>query len=212
MTSRFQSEISLGPTLPDFTQEQVKNEPMLFNCDVDFARKIGGPVTNAFIDALPQQYQYGVIDTRVHMLIPGWYPCIPGWHHDDVPRSTPTGQPNYNNPEYFSRHCCALINAAVAPTEFLLGSVQVPTPPDGQVIYRVWDDYLEGTGIEEGRRFSAPDRQLIFFDANTFHRGVAAVSSGWRWFGRISINTNRKPTNEIRRQVQVYMGAVNAGW
>jgi len=211
-TQKFSSAVQFGNVLPEFTQDQVKNEPMLFSCDTDFASQHGGPITRAFINALPLSFLRGVIDTRVHMLMPGWYPCIPGWHHDDVPRSTSSGQPNYETPEYVSRHCCALVNAEVAPTEFLVGDISVPVPQPGQVVYHVWDEHLEGAGRKDGNRVSAPDRRLIFFDADTFHRGVAAVSTGWRWFGRISIDTARKPANEIRKQVQVYMSAINSGW
>lgn len=210
---RFTSHATFGARLKKYTQEQVKNEPMLFNCDVPHAFELGGPIIRDFICNLsPDFQQRGVIDTRVHMLMPGWYPCIPGWHHDDVPRSTPTGQPNYQNPEYFAKHCLALVNAEIAPTEFLLGDIEVPEPDISGTVYYQWDNYLEHMGKQQGSRIKAEDRQLIYFDAATFHRGVQAQSTGWRWFGRVSIDTARKATNEIRRQVQVYMAVPNAGW
>lgn len=209
----FSSRFSLGPTMADFSQADVKNEPMLFNCDTHAAAELGGPITREFLRLLaPEFREHGVVDTRSHMLMPGWYPCIPGWHHDDVPRSTRTGQPDYANPAYFSRHCMALVNGDVCPTEFLVGDIEVPEPNIARVIYRDWDDHLESQGKQQGQRVSAPDRQLVYFDCNTFHRGTAAVASGWRWFGRVSIDTARKPTNELRRQVQIYMGVVNSGW
>lgn len=210
---KFKSDITFGPQLSSYGEAAVKDEPMLFNCDVETAVRLGGPITHDFISQLaPAFRERAVIDTRVHMLMPGWYPCIPGWHHDDVPRYTRTGQPDYANPAYFSRHCMALVNSDICPTEFLLGEVTVPEPDMDRVVYKDWDDYLEGPGRDQGRRVSAPDRQLIYFDAASFHRGVTAKANGWRWFGRASIDTDRKPTNELRRQVQVYMGVVNAGW
>ena len=209
----FSSRFSLGPTMADFSQADVKNEPMLFNCDTRAAAELGGPITREFLRLLaPEFREHGVVDTRSHMLMPGWYPCIPGWHHDDVPRSTRTGQPNYVNPAYFSRHCMALVNGDVCPTEFLIGDIEVPEPDIARVIYRDWDDHLESQEKQQGQRVSAPDRQLVYFDCDTFHRGTAAVAGGWRWFGRVSIDTARKPTNELRRQVQIYMGVVNSGW
>lgn len=121
---KFQSQFSNGPKMTDFSQAEVKNEPMMFNCDARAAAELGGPST----------------------------------------------------------------------------------------IYKDWDEYLNGCGKEQGKRLQAPTNQLIYFDAHTFHRGTSAVANGWRWFGRVSIDTGRKPTNEVRRQVQVYMGVVNAGW
>jgi hypothetical protein len=210
---RFTSAVTYGPLLRSFTQLEVKNEPMLFNCDTSAAAELGGPITRDFLSMLdPEFRERGIVDTRVHMLMPSWYPCIPGWHHDDVPRSTRTGQPNYLNPQYTSRHCMALINGSISPTEFLLGDIEVPKPDIDRVIYKDWDDHLEGAGRHQGSRISAPDHQLLYFDMHSFHRGSSAVANGWRWFGRVSIDTERKPTNEVRQQVQVYLGVVNSGW
>lgn len=77
--------------------EIVKNEPMLFSCDLDATRELGGPITRAWLDAILTDASIGpyIIDTRVHMLMPGFWPCIPGWHHDDVPREREDGQPDY---------------------------------------------------------------------------------------------------------------------
>lgn len=209
----FQSKISYGPELSVFTQAQVKDEPMLFNCDTEAAYRLGGPITRQFLSRLaPDFRERGIVDTRVHMLMPGWYPCIPGWHHDDVPRSTATGQPNYSTPEYRAKHCLALVNAEICPTEFLVGDIDVPMPDINRTIYKEWDDYLQGPGQHQGLRLTAPDLRLVYFDCDTFHRGTRAISAGWRWFGRVSIDTGRKPTNELRKQVQAYLGVVNSGW
>lgn len=215
----FPSYVIRGSRMSQYSDEQVKNEPMFFNCSLKFALENGGPITKEFISKLQghvlgkKWLEEGVLDSRVHMLMPGWYPCIPGWHHDDVPRSTADGQPNYKNPEYRSVHCLALVNAHVAPTEFLVGKIEVPEPERGRVIYEQWDSYLMHEKCDGGgKRIKADEDRLYFFNCDTFHRGTAAVENGWRWFGRVSINTNRKPTNEIRKQVQVYMSAINAGW
>ena len=210
----FQSQVTIGADMAKYTDEEIKNEPMFFNCSILFALKEGGPITKEFISHLPDRFiAEGILDSRVHMLMPGWYPCIPGWHHDDVPRSTLTGQPNYIDPEYHSLHCLALVNSDVAPTEFMISnknqSIKVPTPDPSRVTYEHWNEYL--TLQPQGKTIQAGDK-LYFFDCDTFHRGTAAIKSGWRWFGRVSINTDRKPTNETRRQTQVYMSAVNAGW
>ncbi len=108
MSYHFNSRFEVGPEFGDFDQAAVKNEPMLFNCDFRTAYEIGGPITRAFLDAIECDGYGGIIDTRVHMLMPVWFPCIPGWHHDDVPRSRPDGQPNYESPEHHTRHVMGL--------------------------------------------------------------------------------------------------------
>lgn len=201
----FRSRAAIGEALPHFSEEEIKAEPMLFNCTVEAARYLGGPITRAFIeigDFTPR----AIIDTRSHMLMPGWYPSIPGWHHDDVPRTRSDGQPDYDAPAYRSLHTLALVNGEVCPTQFATGSISLPRVPLGGTIYREWHPLVE-KAVQDGSLtlMEAPSNRLIFFDWQTFHQGRPAVRSGWRWFGRASERTNRRATNEIRRQVQVYL-------
>jgi hypothetical protein len=213
MEFHFDSGVRFGAQLPEFSEAQVKNEPMLFRCSVESARELGGDITRAFLDALNYWGEDGIIDTRVHMLMPGWYPCIPGWHHDDVPRSREDRQPNYVNPEYRAEHAMALINGDICPTEFAIGKCTMPDVPLGQTIYKIWNDYIVGL-IEYGtlERVEAPSNRLVFFDCDTFHQGAVTRKKGWRWFGRITRGSKLKVANEVRRQVQVYMPFPTQGW
>lgn len=215
----------LGDFAPDLPDGAIKDEPMFFNSDPDYAWEKGGPITRAFLEALPTDWMFAetVFDSRVHMLMPGWFPAIPGYHHDDVPRPpipvgqhfATAGQPDYDNPRYRSEHILGLVNAHIAPTQFALGQCTMPSVPEGELIYRRWHEEVERL-LAEGamERVSAPDRKLVAFDCDTFHQGTKAISNGWRWFGRISRNTDRAKTitNEIRRQVQVYLEFPMEGW
>lgn len=221
---QFSSKMQLGsPFATDVSESQIQAEPMFFNCDCDFAYEHGGPITKSFIDALPPEYRKGVFDSRTHMLMPGWYPAIPGYHHDDVPRPPievgkhfiTAGQPDYDNPRYNSRHCMGLVNAHIAPTEFAIGECTMPKIEDGELIYRRWHNEVLSL-LERGEMelVKAADRTLMFFDCQTFHQGSKAVSNGWRWFGRVSIDTDRVKTvtNQIRHQSQVYLEFPMEGW
>lgn len=206
------------------SNDLIKEEPMFFNSDLNYAYENGGKITRSFIDNLPKDWLENVVfDSRIHMLMPGWYPAIPGYHHDDVPRPIiPTGQhfatagqPDYDNPRYKSEHILGLVNADICPTEFALGKCTMPKIEDGELIYRAW--HKEVLRLLEGgelTHFKAQDRKLYYFDCNTFHSGRQAVSNGWRWFGRVSRNTDRvnEITNEIRKQVQVYLEFPMEGW
>jgi hypothetical protein len=223
---RFDSRMTpLLPFAQDIENSAIKDEPMFFNSDLAFAYAQGGPITRSFIDALDSEWrdQPAVFDSRVHMLMPGWYPAIPGFHHDDVPRPAipvgqhfvTAGQPDYDAPRYHSRHILGLVNADVAPTDFAIGKCTMPEIADGDLIYRAWHAEVERLlAAGEMERVAAPDRTLVHFDWQAFHTGVPAVSNGWRWFGRVSFNTDRtdKITNEIRRQVQVYLEFPMEGW
>lgn len=213
---KFNSDWLLGPKLNKFAQEDIKNEPMLFSCDIYSAYKLGGKITHDFLDALRNSMGLPegiIIDSRVHMLMPGWFPCIPGFHHDDVPREREDGQPNYIDPSYQSSHCLALYNGEIAPTEFAIGEAEFSDIPLGQKCYKIWHNEVEEK-ISQGilKREIAPSERIIHFDWNTWHQGVRAVANGWRFFIRASWNTERQPANEVRRQVQVYLEKPMEGW
>lgn len=208
------------------SNSDIKNEPMFFNCDLNFAWDKGGEITRSFITNLPTEWQQDegiVFDSRVHMLMPGWYPAIPGFHHDDVPRPDipagqhflTAGQPDYDNPRYLSEHILGLVNADICPTHFALGECVMPQIPDGELIYRHWHNEVEKL-IDKGemQRVAIRDRMLTAFDWQTFHTGEKAIHSGWRWFGRVSRNTDRvkKITNEVRVNAQVYLEFPTQGW
>lgn len=220
----FNSQIKkVGDFKSDWTTAEIKNEPMFFNCDLHFAYQNGGGITRDFIRSLPKGWEKAVIDTRVHMLMPGWYPAIPGGHHDDIPRPIigpgqhfiTAGQPDYDNPRYHAEHIMGLVNADICPTYFALGTMTMPAIPEGELIYREWHKEVErAIANEEADTYQAESGKLIYFDWQTFHTGQKTKLSGWRWFARISRNTDRQKqiTNEIRNQVQVYMEFPMEGW
>jgi hypothetical protein len=209
----------------EFEQDVIKNEPMFFNSSIEFAYKNGGNITRNFINNLPNEYHNGVFDSRVHMLMPGWFPAIPGYHHDDVERPIniapgkhflTAGQPNYDNQTKFSKHIIALVNGNICPTKFVVGECTPPVIFDAEeIIYKIWHNHIVKE-IKAGNLLEVDihSNHLIQFDCNTFHTASSAIDSGWRWFGRVSINTNRqnKITNEIRKQVQVYLEYPMQGW
>ncbi len=213
---KFNSQIKeRGSFNPGYDQETIKNEPMFFNCDLDFAYKNGKDITRRFINGLPDDWNNcnPVIDSRVHMLMEGWYPCIPGYHHDDIPRSRADGQPNYDRPEYKSEHMMGLVNGEICPTLYAIGKHTLPKTEG--VIYKTWHGIVESQ-IKDGilKTEEARSGKYIEFDWQSMHTGQRAKKDGWRWFIRLSRNTDRqkKMTNEIRRQVQVYLEFPTQGW
>lgn len=223
---KFESNIQkLNKFALNISNDEIKKEPMFFNSDLEFAYNNGGSITKSFIDNLPNDWkdQNVVLDSRIHMLMPGWYPAIPGWHHDDVPRPIiPTGQhfitagqPDYDNQRYFSEHILGLVNADICPTAFAKGICLMPAIPEGELIYRQWHKEVEEL-IEDNilQKELSEDRQLYKFDWQTFHTGTGAIQHGWRWFGRVSRKTERvhNITNEIRVNAQVYLEFPMEGW
>jgi len=210
------SEIKLGLKLKPYPDEVLKLEPMFFNSDAEFCCHHSIGPTYDFLMGLESHgidLNSIVIDSRLHMLMPGWYPCIPGFHHDDVPRERSDKQPEYNNPSYRSKHALILYNGDICPTEFALGECEFTNPENHSVVYKEWHkEVIQHCNNGKLIRCNADPNQIIFFDDRTWHQGTQAIKNGWRLFIRASWDTNRIPTNEIRNQVQVYMDNPHMGW
>lgn len=215
---KFKSEIrDLGmfrEVEPD--QSIIKNEPMFFNSSPEFAYKFGGLITKSFLAPLMTEWWEGaVFDSRVHMLMKDWYPAIPGYHHDDVPRTRKDRQPNYDTPEYKSEHICGLVNGTICPTQFAIGEASMSVVPEGQLIYRQWHKEV-CEQLEKGtlQLVECPSLHWIYFNWQTFHQGRKAIASGFRWFGRLSRKTERSKhiTNEIRVNCNCYLEFPMEGW
>lgn len=207
---KFHPEFKVIGNMPDFDESIIKKEPMFFSSEKQFVLENAGPITTEFVKTHLSDHDDWIIDSRVHMLMEGFYPCIPGWHHDDVPRNTPNGQPNYDNPDYKAIHRMALIGKS-SFTQFLNASSTMPAPREGQKTYGYWNRIIEDETFDEWI-YTAKSGEVIDFTWQDFHRGMPATESCWRWFIRASRNTDRKIINEIRTQVQVYLEDPVAGW
>jgi hypothetical protein len=200
--------------LHTWSQDQVKQETMLFSASFNYAAAHGGPITQDFLRGLPLGGD-PIIDSRVHMLMPGWYPCIPGWHLDDVPRTREDGQPDHAHPAYRSSNIMAIVGDA-SITEFIEGELDLSDVPLREgAVYGQWNarinKMLAGADCKIAVR-QVPESTVIAFDYGAFHRGVPATKFGWRFFIRANYNTARECKNEIRRQTQVYLPVPEAGW
>lgn len=108
-----------------------------------------------------------------------------------------------------------LINAEFCPTEFTVGECVMPAVPEGRLIYREWHlKILELLKKGKMKSIKAPSGKLIQFNWQTFHQATKANGSGWRWFIRLTRNSDtvKTPKNEIRKQVQVYLEFPMEGW
>jgi hypothetical protein len=209
----FDSGFSVEAKLPRFLEQDVKNEPMIFSGDYEFSMTHGGPITRAFLSRLPNRYC--LIDSRTHMLMPGWYPCIPGWHLDDVPRTRPDGQPDHLHPAYKAYNIMAIVGDA-SVTEFITGQLALEDIGFYEgAVYGKWNAEINRRLAEPGCTIAltkVPESTMVTMPFGSFHRGSPATKNGWRFFIRANFNTARKASNEIRNQVQVYLPVPEAGW
>lgn len=202
--------------------DYVKHEPMFFQADLKFAWKHGGPITRHFVSQTMNYLRQinvdpfeanAFLDSRVHMLMPGWWPCIPGWHHDDVERSRDDGQPNYRTASYRPEFLMGIVGSADCPTEFAVGTFNLCEPEQCEVVYKQWHPMVDAMVDLKWSRVRVEPNRLYRFTDRDFHQGTACTNTGWRWFGRVTLgNPTVKPANEIRRNANVYMEHPMEGW
>ena len=199
------------------TIEEITNEQMLFQASPEFAWDNGGPITREVLEALTSHVPleptlpdcpHPVIDTKVHMLMPGHTPAIPGWHCDHTPRSDYNSHPDplRANPAQDSYTVLVGSEKRIAPTLFVAEPLTIPFDPQ-----RVWascHDFVEAAA-DRVSIVEADDGQLLWFGGRTLPRASAARTRGWRWFFRLSF-VSTPPQDQIRRQVMVYAPA--GGW
>ena len=225
----------IGPSIANnksLLTKLIQQEPMLFGAEAKFADKQGGPLTDLALLALEN---IGVdrtdllVDTRSHMLKPGWFPAIPGWHCDEVPRGK-DGQPDIDLIpgclEDRPKHFLIVLDAGTcAMTHFLSKDFDddpaavIRSACSGDLSNTYKTDTVWGRCDKHIRAWAFPDEiepalsgHLYEFDQFDFHTATSAKLDGWRWFFRATTKSKRPVANEIRRQVQVYLGNENGGW
>jgi len=188
------------------SQDEIRHLPQFYRADPELVHRRGGPFLRSFLERAPlPRTRYVSIDTKVHMLMPGFHACIPGWHCDDFHRPG-GGPPDLAGIERaWSEHVALTVGETALP-EFVLGPLELPAPaalqPNGRPLYALYHDAIEAL---RPRVASPASGQMVAFSCLDFHRGTPAGRRGWRLFARITASDHREPRNEIRTQTQVYL-------
>lgn len=219
----FISDIKTLGQMPAFSMLEIRDEPMLFSCDLRTSRDLAGPIGNAFLDVVRDSgfFEYCpndlhlVFDSRVTLTMPGMYPSIPGWHCDDFNRDISASrfaQPKLADRDKRIRHCMTIVGEGDKPissTEFVI-TPSVVVDLDTENVWHSLDQHINCSKSDiQTRRIN--NLEVIYFSQDTIHRATPAINGGWRFFGRVS-HTYRKPANELRKQVQVFVDINSNGW
>lgn len=212
MIHTFRPDYQVVNRVPQAYPDEIIGEPMLFSAEPIFAYRKGGPVTRRILDALPEDAWFPdfgrhiVIDTRLHMLMPGMYPAIPGWHCDAWPRGK-EGQPDTRDSligRKGIRHWVCIIGEP-SFTEFAADEVKIVLDKD-----HVWRSVSKGVDGAPIATDFARDGEVVEFGIDQLHRATPADRHGWRFFLRLS-HYQFEAQNQIRKQVQVYT-TEHGGW
>jgi len=193
----------------------VRGYPQLLRGTPAFADGLGHAGLSRLIrfasPALRRKWDYISIDTRLSMLMPGMYPCIPGWHCDDFYRPT-GGQPNLENAPP-AEHVCIVIGNC-SRTRFVAGPIELPLPSatdleGGRTVYGVMHRRIEQA---QPATMLVSSGEAWRFSPLTWHRGEPATEMGWRYFLRLTGSNHWTPLNQTRTQTQVYLTEPFRGW
>jgi hypothetical protein len=202
--------------------------PQFWRAGLDMACRLSPYPIRRFIDEALDDvgrnhgWLHASIDSRTHLLMPGMYPCIPGWHCDDFYRpDSAKGQPDLVNvaEKAPSVHYAMVLDVGTGSlTEFLTRPMVDPgydaclfgrQPHDPATLYAKAHEWIER---EKEPRRAVESGEVVRFDPLAFHRGMPATGQGWRHFVRLTLSNHYGPKDEVRTQTQVYLVDPFGGW
>ena len=222
--------LTFGNRIEQPSQELIRNTLGLVNASVEDALRYGGDITREAIGAmeLRNDHRYVIVDVKVHMLMPGFYAAIPGWHTDGVPRGldgNPLSKalPNLHAQEqielgrYAGRRPTRyhmIVTGTGCLTEFVGAPYEFPVDlgEPQATLYADMNRHVEGTAPAT---ISVPSCRVTEFDWWDIHRGVEATQHEWRYFIRVAEIDIAIPERDLRKvirtQHQVY-APQHFGW
>jgi hypothetical protein len=219
--------VKVGNSIATPTQDAIENTFNLRQVSLEDAMRYGGSITR---DAIGAMEFHGdrrniIVDTKVHFLMPGMCPAIPGWHTDGVPRGiygnpAGTGRPNLGIQEMglqSAPHYHLLVTGEHCPTRFVNEPVEIPTMDlvNGELytnMTRIINQKIEHTGLNV---FDSPANTVLEWDWWNIHTAQLATARGWRYLIRVTetdhIEPRTNPADFIRTQNNVY-APMDFGW
>lgn len=200
----------------DIQDIRGEREKMIYQGSIGFARELGGSWTGQCLNILKdkldeQDYKDLRIDTRVHMLKPGWFPCIPGWHTDFIRRSEDGDLQFQPEQDKDVRHFALCSHQ---PTTIFLRNRNIELEDEN------WGDISRDIETRIQKRFLNPFQvdpgNLIEFNSLELHKGTKCEQAGWRYFFRATLfpegdERRGEYANKRRWQTQVY-SPEHKGW
>jgi hypothetical protein len=217
---------TFGKAIEQPSQELIKNTLGLHRASLEDAIRYGGELTRAALSAMDLTFskKYILVDTKVHMLMPGMCPAIPGWHTDGVPRGEALIPEGKGNPDIYAQEQMdapvfhLLVTGTSCLTSFLKDrdvNLMVPDVPDRKLYSMVTQQVREKVASGELQTYEAPSCTPVKWDWWEIHTGIPAKHHEWRFLIRVTETDLQQPKTDlreiIRTQQQCYM-PMNFGW
>jgi len=223
------NQVRVGNSIPAPSQDAIENTFNLRQVSLEDAARYGGSITREALGAMNFRGDRKniIVDTKVHFLLPGMCPAIPGWHNDGVPRGAELNPAGNGSPRFYAMehglisepHYHLLVTGTHCPTKFLRGPIEYRGLEElGADAYaemsRQTNKYLDGNGAYAAT-FESPDSTVLEWDWWTVHSAQVARNRGWRYLIRVTetdhIEPRTNPADFIRTQNNVY-APMEFGW
>jgi hypothetical protein len=233
MKIRFnRTPLQYGNTISAPSDLEIMNTPTLRQASLDTATRFGGTLTRRALDAMNLRFdrQYIVVDTKVHFLMKGWCPSVPGWHTDGVPRGKEldpagSGLPNMKVQDEWAREgdirpprYHLLVSGTSSLTSFLKErdlSLFVPNEPDDNLYALITAEVNADLGTRFNK-ISIPDSQVVEWDWWEIHSAEWATHRGWRYLIRVTESDFLEPRKTLddvfRYQNMAFVKSDEVGW
>ena len=225
LTTFNRNPVVIGRSMTDPEQGTIENTLNLRQVSLEDAARYGGPITREALGLmnLRGDRKHIVVDTKVHMLMVGFIPAIPGWHTDGVPRGSfldpaANGEPNIEaqidheargitTPRYH-----LLVTGNHCPTRFLANPMDLDVE-NGRDLYKKMS--ADVNQLDNPVVLDTPASTVVEWDWWNVHTAQQATSRGWRYLIRVTetdyIEPRTDPSEFIRTQNQVYV-PTEFGW
>ncbi len=207
-------------------QKDLKNTFGLWNASLDDAILYGGEITRLALKRMNLRHDRKniIVDTKIHMLMPGWSPAIPGWHADGAPRNAKKNPQGSDLPDTFAQEGDArynryhiMVTGYGCLTQYINKPMDIIIPSvPSEKVYSMMSDQVAQTVKDKPEWVSTFESGMVYeFDWWNIHTGVIATKKEWRYLIRVCESDYYEPRKDlrevIRMQSQIYSPA-NFGW
>lgn len=204
-----------GRSIEQPSDEEVRKTPPLFNASLEDALLYGGDLTRSALSAMDIRgdHEHVIVDTKVHMLMPGMWPAIPGWHTDGAPR--PYGRPRLDlQAEMRPPRFHLLVTGEGCLTDFVASDIVLNLQHNDSP--KLYEEITTAVNAANPSTFEIPSCRSVEWGWWDLHRAKAATKREWRFLIRVTETDHRPPKTDLRdilrTQQQVYVPSESFGW
>lgn len=224
--------VNTGRIADPVDERDIKNTFGLFRASLEDALFYGGDVTRYALSLMNfrNDRKHIVVDTKIHNLMRGMCPAIPGWHTDGIPRlkdpddistvNIDFGQPWLNGQaaEVMRPSRYHIMCFGENTTQFISNDnvdFDVPAEPNHD-LYRILSHQVNKEVSHDMLGVVQMEPYTVYeFDWWRIHSAPIAKRREWRFLIRVTESDGYTPTADksdlIRKQSQVYL-PMEYGW